>query len=57
MPDSGIPGKRAFDIIVSWNFRHIVNFRKIPLFNAVSVLKGYRQIAIHSPMEVISYEE
>jgi len=42
---------------VSWNFKHIVNFRKIPLFNAVNVLKGYRQIAIHSPLEVINYEE
>ena len=23
-------------MIVSWNFKHIVNFRKIPLFNAVN---------------------
>lgn len=45
------------NVIVSWNFKHIVNFRKIPLFNAVNVLKGYREIAIHSPMEVINYEE
>ena len=45
------------NIIVSWNFKHIVNFRKIPLFNAVNVLKGYRQLAIHSPLEVINYEE
>jgi predicted nucleic acid-binding protein len=45
------------DIIVSWNFKHIVNFRKIPLFNAVNVLKGYRQVAIYSPLEVINYEE
>jgi predicted nucleic acid-binding protein len=45
------------DVIVSWNFKHIVNFRKIPLFNAVNVLKGYRQLAIHSPLEVITYEE
>lgn len=45
------------DIIVSWNFKHIVNFRKIPLFNAVNVLKGYRQIAIYSPLEVVNYEE
>ena len=45
------------NVIVSWNFKHIVNFRKIPLFNAVNVLKGYRPIAIHSPLEVIDYEE
>lgn len=45
------------DVIVSWNFKHIVNFKKIPLFNAVNVLKGYRPIAIHSPSEVIDHEE
>lgn len=45
------------NIIVSWNFKHIVNFRKISLFNAVNVLKGYRPIAKHSALEVINYEE
>jgi hypothetical protein len=45
------------DVIVSWNFKHIVNFRKIPLFNAVNILKGYRQFAIYSPLKVIDYEE
>ena len=28
-------------MIVSWNFKHIVNFQKIPLYNAVNKLKGY----------------
>jgi predicted nucleic acid-binding protein len=28
-------------MIVSWNFRHIVNFRKIPKYNAVNKLHGY----------------
>ncbi len=45
------------DVIVSWNFKHIVNFRKIPQFNAVNVLRGYRQIAIYSPLEMSNYEE
>jgi len=31
--------------------------REGPGGNAVNVLKGYRQIAIHSPLEVINYEE
>ncbi len=44
-------------MIVSWNFRHIVHFRKIRLYNAVNALNGYREIAIHSPYEVIGYEE
>jgi len=44
-------------LIVSWNFRHIVNFQRIPLYNAVNILQGYRQIAIHSPQEVIQDED
>ncbi len=43
-------------IIVSWNFKHIVHFDKIPLYNAVNILHGYDQIAIYSPLEVIKYE-
>ncbi len=44
------------DVIVSWNFKHIVHFEKIPLYNAVNVLQGYNQISIYSPLEVIRYE-
>jgi predicted nucleic acid-binding protein len=43
-------------LIVSWNFKHIVHFEKIPLYNAVNVLKGYANIGIFSPLEVIQYE-
>jgi len=46
----------ACRVIVSWNFKHIVNFRKIPLYNAVNETHGYRVIAIHSPLEVIADE-
>ena len=44
-------------IIVSWNFRHIVHFQKIPLYNAVNVTRGYAEIAIHAPTEVVGYED
>lgn len=44
-------------LIVSWNFKHIVHFQKIPLYNAVNILKGYTQINIFSPLEVIDYED
>ena len=44
-------------LVVSWNFRHIVHFQKIPLYNAVNILKGYDQIGVFSPLEVLSYEE
>jgi hypothetical protein len=45
------------DIIVSWNFKHIVHFEKIRLYNAVNTLFGYREIFIHTPSEVIEIDE
>ena len=42
--------------IVSWNFKHIVHFQKIPLYNAVNTIHGYGQIAINTPQEVILYD-
>ena len=44
------------DLIVSWNFKHIVHFDKIPRYNAVNTLNGYGHIGIYSPLEVISYD-
>jgi predicted nucleic acid-binding protein len=44
------------DIILSWNFKHIVRFDKIPLYNAVNILNGYKPISIFSPWEVIKYD-
>ncbi len=43
-------------LLISWNFKHIVNFQKIPLYNGVNLSNGYEAIAIHSPQEVVSYE-
>ena len=43
------------DVLVSWNFRHIVRLDKIRLFNAVNAEQGYRSLAIHSPREVTTY--
>jgi len=39
--------------IVSWNFKHLVNLRRIELFNGVNMLGGYRTIDIRTPREVI----
>ena len=43
--------------IVSWNFRDIVNFRKIPMYNTINTLNGYGSIAIYSPLEVIEDDD
>jgi len=45
------------DILVSWNFKHIVHYDKIAKFNAVNLEYGFRQIIILSPREVSTYEE
>ena len=44
-------------LIVSWNFKHMVNFQKILLYNGINLDKGYDNIAIHSPREVIVDED
>lgn len=44
------------DILVSWNFKHIVRFDKIRLFNAVNLEYGYKPLQIYSPREVTTYE-
>lgn len=43
------------DLVVSWNFKHIVHFEKIQRFNAVNVELGYKPILIYSPREVTLY--
>ncbi len=43
------------DVLVSWNFRHIVRLDKIQLFNGINVELGYRAIGIYSPREVTTY--
>jgi len=40
------------DLILSWNFRHIVNYDRIKKFNAVNLLNGYKMMDIRSPREV-----
>lgn len=45
------------DILVSWNFKHIVNVFRIRGYNAVNLKLGYAQIDIRSPKDIINYEE
>lgn len=69
--DAGIVGKSSLDdaehiavasieqvdLVVSWNFKHIVHFDKIKGYNAINMLKGYQPIDIRSPSEVVEYED
>ena len=41
------------DLVASWNFKHIVHWDKIRMFNAVNLREGYPTIEIRSPPEVV----
>ena len=43
------------DVLVSWNFKHIVNLNRIHLINSVNLKLGYPILEIRSPLEV-TYE-
>ncbi len=43
------------DVLVSWNFKHIVHLNKIRLFNAVNLANGYKILQVYSPREVTIY--
>ena len=45
------------DILVSWNFNHIVNYKRIRGYNAVNMKLGYKTIDIRSPKEIIYNED
>ena len=45
------------DVLVSWNFKHIVNLARIRRFHSVNIEWGYVTIEIRTPKEVLEYEE
>lgn len=43
------------NLVLSWNFKHMVNYQRIQKFNSVNLANGYGLIDIRSPLE-IAYE-
>ncbi|MDR1887670.1 MAG: hypothetical protein LBQ70_07140, partial [Prevotellaceae bacterium] len=41
------------DVLVSWNFKHIVNILRIRGYNSVNIKYGYPAIDIRSPKEIV----
>lgn len=41
------------DMIVSWNFKHIVHLDKIRGFNAINLQQGYPLVEIRTPREIV----
>lgn len=40
------------DVLVSWNFKHIVNLKRIHAYNSVNIKMGYPLLEIRTPREV-----
>ncbi|MEM7108943.1 MAG: PIN domain protein [Bacteroidota bacterium] len=44
------------DILVSWNFKHIVNIDRIRGYNSVNLKLGYPILEIRTPKEIFKYD-
>lgn len=44
------------DVLVSWNFKHIVNLDKIRGYNGINYQLGHNMIEIRTPKEIINYD-
>lgn len=45
------------DVLVSWNFKHIVHLDKVRMFNAINLEMGFRALQIYSPREVTHHDD
>lgn len=43
------------DLLVSWNFKHIVNIERIRGYNSINIKNGYKQLEIRSPRDLMNY--
>lgn len=43
------------DILVSWNFKHIVNINRIRGYNSVNYKNGHQLLEIRTPREILEY--
>jgi hypothetical protein len=45
------------DVLVSWNFKHIVNIHRIRGYNSVNYKYGHKLLEIRTPREILEYED
>jgi len=43
------------DLLVSWNFKHVVNIERIRGYNSINIKNGYKQLEIRSPRDIMNY--
>lgn len=44
------------DLLVSWNFKHIVNINRIRSYNSINIKNGYKPLEIRSPRDLMDYD-
>lgn len=44
------------DVLVSWNFKHIVNLMRIKGYNSINLREGYQTLEIRTPKEIFKDE-
>lgn len=44
------------DLLISWNFKHIVNMQRIRGYNSINIKNGYKYLEIRSPRDLMDYE-
>ena len=45
------------DLLVSWNFKHIVNIYRIRGYNSINLRMNYASLEIRSPKDILQYED
>ena len=45
------------DVLISWNFKHIVNVYRIRGYNSINLRMNYISLEIRSPKEILQYED
>jgi hypothetical protein len=52
----GIATVGRVDVLVSWNFKHIVNLQRFQGYNSVNLRTAYPRVEIRARREVVSDE-
>tara|TARA_B100001093_G_C26549467_1_gene893850 strand:- start:304 stop:765 length:462 start_codon:yes stop_codon:yes gene_type:complete len=52
-----IAAVNGIELVVSWNFTHMVNVTRNDKFNAVNLLQGSSNVRIISPKMLLNYED
>lgn len=45
------------DVIVSWNFKHLVNPSRVRAFNGVNIVQGHGPVIIMTPSDIVGVLE